>query len=86
MGIGREPPSETPTGWLADRFLAGGQVGERRCGEGEGPSKDLEKGLVGPAYTGRQQVRVGTLPTSNKGSGGGAEQIWRANEDQSERC
>ena len=47
---------------------------------------ELELDLgVGPAYTGRQQVRVETLPTSNKEFGGGAEQIWRANEDQRER-
>ena len=61
---------------------AGGQVDQRRCGEREGPSRDPEKALVALAYTGRQQVKVGTLSTSNKESGGGVEQIWRANEGQ----
>ena len=65
MGIGR--------GWLIVFWLVGRGV-KGGAGERGGPSKDLEKVLVGLACTSRQQVRVENLPTGNKGSWGGAEE------------
>ena len=68
MGIGREPPSQTPTGWGC-RFLADWQVAESgREGRGE-ESRDPGKVLGGEKEAGSQQAWAGSLLGGRRGGG-----------------
>ena len=68
MGIGREPPSQTPTGWGC-RFSAGWQVeGSGREGREE-ESKDHEKVLGEETKAGNQHAWASSL-LGGKRSGG----------------